>query len=231
VRKQGLIISFGLAIAGCHEAPIPEGTSAEAIASQTVFFRAINGQYVVAEGAGGQVVNANRSGAGPWETFSLIDIGGGRNAIRTADGVHYWRALGGGGAGLDTQATAIGAWEQFTVVNLGGGNVALQTINGHYVVAEGGGGGVVNANRTGIGAWETFAMIGAGSGCGNGVCNLNETCQSCNSDCNCPNGYCVVPPPGNGGPYCRNVVCGDGTCEGELFGEDCGNCPQDCGGC
>lgn len=48
-----------------------------------------------------------------------------------------------------------------------------------------------------------------GSTCGDGVCNLDETPESCAQDC----GDSVV------------TECGDGTCEP---GEDADNCPQDC---
>lgn len=33
---------------------------------------ASNGQYVVAEGGGGGVINANRTSRGPWETFTFV---------------------------------------------------------------------------------------------------------------------------------------------------------------
>ena len=48
--------------------------------------------------------------------------------------------------------------------------------------------------------------------CGNGQCELGETCRTCLADC----GEC---PP---------AVCGDGKCEGA---ESCESCPSDCGKC
>ena len=48
--------------------------------------------------------------------------------------------------------------------------------------------------------------------CGNGQCELGETCRTCFNDC----GEC---PP---------AVCGDGKCEGA---ETCASCPSDCGKC
>jgi hypothetical protein len=47
--------------------------------------------------------------------------------------------------------------------------------------------------------------------CGDGSCNGEETCSSCQQDC----GQC--PPQ-----------CGDGVCDS---GESCHSCPADCGGC
>jgi hypothetical protein len=37
-----------------------------------IALQASNGQYVVAEGGGGDVVNANRDAIGPWETFGVV---------------------------------------------------------------------------------------------------------------------------------------------------------------
>lgn len=48
--------------------------------------------------------------------------------------------------------------------------------------------------------------------CGNGQCELGETCRSCLDDC---------------GP-CPPAVCGDGKCEDA---EDCATCSDDCGKC
>ncbi|HEX9670744.1 MAG TPA: hypothetical protein VGC93_14830 [Thermoanaerobaculia bacterium] len=137
----------------------------------TVNFRANNGQYVVAENAGGGVINANRTAAGPWETFTLVDRNGG--LLQSGDSVHlytwdWWvlQAPGGGGGTLVGSGTMPHGWETFVIQKVGGsgtilnGNqVALRTFSGHYVVAEGGGGGVVNANRVAIGPWETFTIV------------------------------------------------------------------------
>ena len=137
----------------------------------TVNISAWNGMFVVAEGNGGGDINANRSGAGPWETFTLSDLNGGELrdgdtvAIRAGSG-HYFQALGGGGGALRAEGPAPNSWEQFTIINLDGAGgqivngttIALRSENGHFVVAEGGGGEVVNVNRTGIGPWETFRL-------------------------------------------------------------------------
>lgn len=51
-----------------------------------------------------------------------------------------------------------------------------------------------------------------GSVCGDGICNADETCSSCEADCG------VCPPPS-----CNN----DSVCN---IGEDCHSCPNDCAG-
>ncbi len=54
---------------------------------------------------------------------------------------------------------------------------------------------------------------GGGATCGDGTCDVGETCTSCSADC----GAC---PP--------SVYCGDGSCNGD---ENCATCPGDCGAC
>jgi hypothetical protein len=135
--------------------------------------RAINGQYVVAEQGGGDVVNANRDAAGPWETFALLDINGGdlvngdRINLRTYGG-YYLQATNGGGSSLTGLGTTPTSWETFVVNKVSGSagaeirngdTISLMVANGNYVVAEQGGGGVVNANRTAVGAWEGFTLV------------------------------------------------------------------------
>lgn len=62
---------------GCEAVRCPpqtecrQGTCVSVDASH-VALQASNGQYVVAEGGGGDVVNANRDAIGPWETFGVV---------------------------------------------------------------------------------------------------------------------------------------------------------------
>jgi hypothetical protein len=122
--------------------------------------QAANGEYVSAEGGGGDVLNANRDAIGQWETFSLIALGNGEVAIQTSNG-HYLSAEGGGGQGVATNRDVPGLWETFKLIELGNGNVALQAANGQYVSAVNGGGQGVVADRDAIGPWETFKFIGS----------------------------------------------------------------------
>lgn len=63
------------------------------------------------------------------------------------------------------------------------------------------------------GADATGSTQPVGSGCGDGICQPQEDCESCESDC--------------GG--CGESFCGDGTCEEGI--EDCDSCDADCGSC
>ncbi|MDQ1260903.1 MAG: hypothetical protein QG575_84 [Euryarchaeota archaeon] len=128
------------------------------IVSGSVALQAANGQYLCAEGGGGDGVVANRNAIGAWETFKLLDQGNGKVALQAANG-QYLCAEGGGGDGVVANRNAIGAWETFTIVDRGNGYYALRASNGQYVCAEGGGGDGVVANRNAIGAWETLRIM------------------------------------------------------------------------
>ena len=123
-----------------------------------IALRAFNGQYVTAIGGGGGQVLANRNAIGPWETFRLINRGGGNIALRASNG-QYVTAVGGGGGQVLANRNTIGPSETFRLIDLGSSNIALRASNGQYVSAENGGGSVVVANRNAIGPWETFNMI------------------------------------------------------------------------
>ncbi|HEC22157.1 MAG TPA: SH3 domain-containing protein, partial [Chloroflexi bacterium] len=71
-------------------------------------------------------------------------------------------------------------------------------------------------------------------GCGDGACNLQETCFDCPEDCGecCGNAVCE-PDYGEDCGTCEadcGPCCGNGLCEAER-GEDCGTCEADCGPC
>ncbi len=139
----------------------------------TIRLRATNGQYLCAEAGGGREVMANRVSAGPWETFTLEQIGppggalmsGQRIALRTENG-HFLCAEGGGDGELVANRTAVGPWETFTIAHAdlsygeitSGQAVILRTDNGRFVRALGGGGREVAADGTTIDSWETFGI-------------------------------------------------------------------------
>jgi hypothetical protein len=72
-------------------------------------------KYMVAEGAGGRTVNANRDRVGAWERFRfVVRDGGTKVAIRAPNG-QYVVAEGGGGGDVNANRDRIGSWEQFTI--------------------------------------------------------------------------------------------------------------------
>jgi hypothetical protein len=76
--------------------------------------------------------------------------------------------------------------------------------------------------------------------CGDGVCDSDESCDSCSTDCGeceesfCGDGACDVAAgeceycPEDCAPACGPAICGDGICDGD---ETCADCPDDCGQC
>ena len=120
--------------------------------------QASSGYWWDALAAGGYSLRAISTGSGDqWDTFRLVDLGGGNVAIQ-ADNGQYVCAEGGGGRELVANRSAIGPWETFALIDLGGGYVALQAHNGQYVAAEIGSNHNLNANRDAIGPWETFYL-------------------------------------------------------------------------
>ena len=124
--------------------------------SRNMALRAYNGQYVCAEGGGGQALVANRNWVQAWETFGLVDLGNNKVALQAYNG-QYVCAEGGGGQVLVANRNWVQTWETFGLVDLGNNKVALQAYNGQYVCAEGGGGQALVANRNWVQAWETFS--------------------------------------------------------------------------
>jgi len=85
-----------------------------------VSFKDYYNKYFVAEGNGGQTVNANRTAIGPWETFAMFKKGNGcmvdgdQVHVRTGNG-KYWQAKPD--ADLNAKGTAANSWETFTLKN------------------------------------------------------------------------------------------------------------------
>ncbi|NVJ07631.1 peptidase M12 [Myxococcus sp. AM001] len=134
------------------------------IYSRTITLRASTGHYVVAEGGGGGIVNANRVAVGPWERFQLVDLNG--NELKDGDLVqlqtingNFVQATNGGGSTLDSLPMAPGTWQTFrmwkmtgtglTTIDTGDG-VVMGTLTPGYPkyweAAAGGGSGVTVDN-------------------------------------------------------------------------------------
>ena len=77
-----------------------------------ISLRAYNGQYLVAEGEGGDLVYADSDVIDPWEKFELVDLGNNMIALKAYNG-QYLVAEGGGGDLVYADSDAIGPWEKF----------------------------------------------------------------------------------------------------------------------
>jgi hypothetical protein len=87
-----------------------------------VALRANNGQFISAEGGGGQKVVANRDAIKKWETFTVLradgsgdKISNGQQVALRANNGQFICAEGGGGQKVVANRNAIGPWETFTI--------------------------------------------------------------------------------------------------------------------
>jgi hypothetical protein len=117
-----------------------------------------NGMYVCADNAGAAPLIANRTAIGAWETFDVLDAGGGNIALRSHANSQIVCADNAGASALIANRTAVGGWETFQLVHNSDGTVSLRSLaNNNYVTA---GAAPLIASRTTIGASESFDLIG-----------------------------------------------------------------------
>lgn len=107
------------------------------------------------------ILIADRPEAGEWETFELVDLGGGKVAFRAANGkfVSSDRSIGGL---LVANRDTVGDWETFELLSFDGARKVLRTTDGRYVTAdlglEGDLKGRLFADRPEAREWETFIL-------------------------------------------------------------------------
>jgi hypothetical protein len=105
--------------------------------------------FLCAEGGGGGAVNATRTSAQQWETFTVVYLPGQSGPLntntqfhlQTYDGAHFVCAEGGGGGAIDATRTSAQQWETFTAVNRAGvfplrddsGSVEINNDNGQWM--------------------------------------------------------------------------------------------------
>jgi hypothetical protein len=126
------------------------------------FLSGADGDYVSADNAGANPLIANRTAAGSWETFTVVDAGNGDIALLSQANGMYVCADNQGTSPLIANRTAVGPWETFTEIDAGNGNIALLAhANSMYVCADL---SLANpplliANRSAIGGWESYAVL------------------------------------------------------------------------
>ncbi len=130
------------------------------------FVAQVNGCLVtLAPPVGLNLTAAASVGAAPWsgapETrFEIVELGGGRVALRSEASRKFVCAEDAGRSPLVCNRDEAWEWETFDLVDLGNGDVALRaTVNGRYVCAENAGWRPLVANRDAVGLWETFRMV------------------------------------------------------------------------
>jgi hypothetical protein len=116
-----------------------------------------NGMYVCADNAGAAPLIANRTAIGAWETFDVLDAGGGNIALRSHANSQIVCADNAGASALIANRTAVGGWETFQLIHNADGTVSLRSLaNNNYVTA---GAAPLIAGSTTIGTAQKFDLI------------------------------------------------------------------------
>lgn len=119
----------------------------------------VNTRYVSADNNGASPLIANKTTAGTYEHYVVVDAGEGTIGLRCVGNTQYVCAESEGNASLIANRPSVGAWERFFEVDAGSGNTALRSMaNNRFVCAENGGAAALIANRNGPGPWESFLV-------------------------------------------------------------------------
>jgi parallel beta-helix repeat protein len=126
------------------------------------FLSGANGEYVCADLNlnPAATLQANRTSAGQWESFTVVDAGNGDIGLLAQSNSKYVCADNTGTSPLIANRTSVGQWETFTEIDAGNGNIGLLShANSMYVCADNAGANPLIANRSAIGGWESFAVL------------------------------------------------------------------------
>nr|MBB6231986.1 hypothetical protein [Mucilaginibacter sp. FT3.2] len=121
---------------------------------QTVTFKGSSNSLYVSSENGTQAMNCNRTTAGGWEQFTVVNAGGGKVALQSQG---KYVSSENGTQAITCNRTSVGPWEQFDWVSNTDGTISLRGNNGKYISSENGT-QVMTCNRTTIGGWESFKV-------------------------------------------------------------------------
>ncbi|MDT3402057.1 DUF4832 domain-containing protein [Mucilaginibacter terrae] len=124
----------------------PVGQSIKLRGSNNLFASGENGQ---------SSMMCNRTSASTWETFTIVDAGGGKVALKSMD--KYVSSENGATTGITCKRTTISDWEKFDWIVNANGRISLRGNNGNYISSEDGQ-SVMKCNRATISGWETFTL-------------------------------------------------------------------------
>lgn len=121
---------------------------------QNVKLKGPNNQFVSGEN-GENPMMCNRPTASTWETFTIVDAGGGKVALRSMN--KYVSSENGAATGITCNRTTISDWEKFDWIVNTNGTISLRGNNGKYITSENGQ-SVMKCDRATIAGWETFTL-------------------------------------------------------------------------
>jgi glucosylceramidase len=128
-------------------------TTSPAPIGQDITLKGVNNLYVSGEN-GTQAMNCNRAAPSAWETFTVVDAGGGKIALRSQG---KYVSSENGTQAITCNRTSIGDWEKFDWIVNGDGKISLMGNNGRYICSENGT-QAMTCNRTSISGWEAFGV-------------------------------------------------------------------------
>jgi hypothetical protein len=120
---------------------------------QTVTFKGSNNLYVSSEN-GTQAMTCNRTTAQGWESFIVVDAGGGKIALQSQG---KYVSSENGTQAITCNRTSVGPWEQFDWVSNADGTVSIRGNNVKFVSSENGT-QAMTCNRATAGGWESFRI-------------------------------------------------------------------------
>jgi len=120
---------------------------------QNITLKGFNNLYVSGEN-GTQAMNCNRPTPQGWETFTVVDAGGGKIALRSQG--KYVSSENGTQAITCNRAT-FSDWEKFDWITTADGKVTLRGNNGKFISSENGT-QPMTCNRATAAGWEAFGV-------------------------------------------------------------------------
>jgi glucosylceramidase len=119
----------------------------------TVTLKGFNNQYVSSEN-GTQAMNCNRPTASTWETFTVVDAGGGKIALQA---MGKYVSSENGTQAITCNRTTISDTEKFDWITTADGKVTLRGNNSKFISSENGTQAMTCTRATASG-WEAFGV-------------------------------------------------------------------------
>jgi beta-glucanase (GH16 family) len=129
------------------------GSSTSPPIGSNITLKGFNNQYVSGEN-GTQATWCNRATAQAWETFTVVDAGGGKVALQS---MGKYVSSENGTQAITCNRTTIGDWEKFDWITTSDGKVTLRGNNGKYISSENGT-QAMTCTRTTAAGWEAFGV-------------------------------------------------------------------------
>jgi len=141
------IVTNGWLKLGDLQVTAPIGQSLKLKGPNNLFVSGENGQTAMM---------CDRATASTWETFTIVDAGGGKVALKSMN--KYVSSENGATTGITCNKTTISDWEKFDWIVNANGTISLRGNNGRYISSENGQ-SVMKCNRTTNSGWESFTLV------------------------------------------------------------------------